>query len=328
MAEQVPQDGTGVSVIIPVCNEATRLEPLREALAPVLESLGETFEVIFVDDGSTDATWETLRRFHEEDPRMQAIRFARSFGQQHAYTAGLRRASGHVVVITDASLEVHPSNISAAIDKLREGYDVVFGQRDRPRDSLFLRLASGAARMLVKRLTGFAPPDRTANLLVLNERLVRTANHYNEHARDLKGLFTWLAHGRHASVPVVCEDGPHGLDRYSVRKRVHNVLQFVVAFSVRPLYLSFAAAAVVFGAALLLAVAAAVLFARDGWAGAELLVYGAVLSFVGALQLAAIGVLGEYIGRIYGEVRKHPPYVIADVLGHGARPPAAGNGES
>ncbi len=303
-----------LSVVIPVHNEEQCLPPLREELIPVLEGLDTPFEVIFVDDGSTDGSWPIIRRFCDEDKRMRAIRFIRNFGQQMALTAGLRHAKGREVILMDADMEVPPENIPPALDKLREGPDIVFGMRPRSGDPLYMRVLARLARWFTHHLTGFQFPDSNSGFFALRANLVQTVGYYNEFTGYLKGLFTWLAFGRYACLPVTARRRQYGRNKFDFRARFKHLVTFITGFSAKPLYLSLAAGAVVGGVSLGLLALAVILWAQGGWMAGEQVFYLALLTGVGSLQLFALGILGEYVARIYLEVRKHPPYVIAEIL--------------
>lgn len=311
-----------VSVLIPVYNEEESLHELRDELIPVLESLGEPFEVLFVDDGSTDRSPAILREFHENDPRLRVIRFARNFGQQMANTAGLRFARGRAVIIMDADLQTPAHYIPAFLSKLREGYDIVYGKRRKIRAPLYRRIGTVVANYLICKMTGFEIPDSASGFLALDEKLVRNVNRYNERSRYLSGLFAWLAYGRYAVIPVDRRTRAHGESRYRIWQLMRIVLNLLTTFSNRPLQLASCAGMGVSVLTGLVGVRWLYLLVREGWRAAEPALFVALLLGVAAMQLLALGVLGEYVGRIYGEVREQPPYVIAEVLDNGQKTPS------
>jgi glycosyltransferase involved in cell wall biosynthesis len=303
-----------VSVLIPVYNEEKSLPELREELWPVLESLGQSFEVVFVDDGSTDQSPHILRRFAEEDPRVRVIRFARNFGQQMANTAGLRHTRGRAVIIMDADLQTPARHIPELLAKLREGYDIVYGKRQAIRGPLYRRIGTRIANFLICKITGFEIPDSASGFLALDDRLVQRVNRYDDRSRYLSGLFAWLSYGRSAWVPVTRRERLHGKSHYKVLQLVRIVLNLITTWSSRPLqfvtWTGFGFAGV-----------AALLFLRwlyglftAGWTAAEPVLFVTILVTLGCALLFGMGILGEYVGRIYSEVRQHPPYVIADII--------------
>ncbi len=303
-----------LTVLIPVYNEQDSLDELRRELWPVLESLRQTFEVLFIDDGSTDRSPQILRSFHEQDSRVRVVRFVRNFGQQMANTAGLRYARGRAVVIMDADLQCPPEYIPKFLAKLREGYDIVYGKRRRIRQPLYRRIGSTIASYLICKMTGFSIPDSASGFLALDERLVHSVNRYNERTRYLSGLFAWLAYGRYAVITVDRRPRAHGKSRYKFWQLVRMVTNMLTNFSTRPLKIAYWAGAFTLALATLLGARWLWLLSTDGWAASESALFTTVLLAVAALQLFVLGVLGEYIGRTYGEVREQPPYVIADIL--------------
>lgn len=303
-----------LTVLIPVYNEEESLHELHDELFPVLESLDKTFEVLFVDDGSIDRSPEILRAFHEQDRRVRVVRFVRNFGQQMATTAGLRFARGRAVVIMDADLQCPAKYIPEFLSKLHEGYDVVYGKRRRVRQPLYRHIGSMIASYLICKMTGFSIPDSASGFLALDERLVETVNRYTERSKYLSGLFAWLAYGRFAVITVDRRTRAHGQSRYRFWQLVRMVVNILTSFSTRPLKIAYWAAAPAGVFSLLLLVRWLCVFLKAGWTPAEPALFMAVLLGFAGVQLFALGVLGEYVGRTYGEVRDQPPYVIADVL--------------
>ncbi|MFP4191162.1 MAG: glycosyltransferase family 2 protein, partial [Candidatus Hydrogenedentota bacterium] len=173
------QETPRVSVVIPVFNEKDNLEALWEELLPVLEGLDEPFEVVFVDDGSSDGSAAILRDLHERDERVRVIRFARNFGQQMAVTAGFHHARGEAIVLMDADLQTPPQQIPEFVAKLRAGYDVVYGKRERRVGRWYRRMGTVLANRFICSVTGFNIPDSASGFLGLNGRFVRQINRYN-----------------------------------------------------------------------------------------------------------------------------------------------------
>jgi len=303
-----------VSIVIPVYNEEASLRPLRDELLPVLEGLGKTFEIVFVDDGSTDGSAAILREFFETDKRVRVIRFARNFGQQMANTAGLRFTHGRAVIIMDADLQTPAAHIPEFLEKLAQGYDIVYGVRPHTIGPLYRRVGSYLADRLIRRVTGFNIPDSVSGYVALDEQLVRKVNRYNDKSRYLSGLFAWLSYGRWAAIPISRRERSTGESKYTIWQLMRLVLNFITSFSTRPLHIASLAGLGTLGMAGLVGLGWLYRLATAGWAQAETVLLAFALFVVGGVQLLAMGVLGEYIGRIYGEVRERPPYLIADVL--------------
>jgi len=269
---------------------------------------------VFVDDGSTDRSPELLRAFAQEDPRLRVVRFARNFGQQMANTAGLRYARGEAVVLMDADLQMPAENIPLLLDKLREGYDIVYGVREKIDQPLYRRIGTVAANILIHRLTGFAIPDGASGFLALHARLVHDLNRYPERSRYISGLLAYLSYGRYATVPVTRRARKYGETKYSALQLVRLVFNLITGFSTRPLNMAFGAGLAVMGLGGVMAVVWAIEWVLMGWAAARLTLLTAVMLAVGGLQIFFVGILGEYVGRTYNEVRQRPPYVIAELL--------------
>lgn len=303
-----------VSILIPVYNEEDNLDALETELFGVLDSLGETFEVIFVDDGSRDRSFEILQRIYRERPETRVLRFVRNFGQQAAYTAAMREARGRAVILMDADLQTPAKHIPEFLAKLREGYDIVYGSRDKNYAPLYRRIGSVFADKLVRRLTGFNIPDSVSGYLALDAALVRRVNHYNERTRYLSGLFAWLSYGRYAVITVSRRPRVAGESKYGFLSLVRIVLNFITVFSTRPLHFATLAGTVIMALALGIGVASVSFFARGAEIPAWSSALAAVLLFVASIQLWSIGILGEYIGRIMGEVRGRPVYLVGEVL--------------
>jgi len=301
-----------LSVVLPVYNEEDNLEPVWSELIPILESTRRSFEVVFVDDGSSDGSPNILRQFAEQDPRVRIVRFARNFGQQMAHTAGLRNARGKVVIIMDADMQTPAENIPAFLARLDDKYDIVYGVREKVAAPLYRRIGTRMTNWLICRITGFEIPDSASGFLALDKRLVERVNRFNDRSRYLSGLFAWLAYGRYSAIEVTRRPRLHGESKYNFRQLAMLVLNFIALFSVRPLYLAFWAAFGFAGLGVVLLVT--VIAAAQIGTVAEAGLYAALLAFLAALQLSYLGLVGAYVGRIYGEVRQNPPYVIMDLF--------------
>ncbi len=314
MPDQDQEKRLELSVLIPVYNEEESLAELRSELFPVLEAIGCTFEVVFVDDGSRDKTPGILRDFYEEDERIRVIRFVRNFGQQMATTAGLRHCRGRAVIIMDADLQSPPHHIPELLDKLNEGYDIVYGVREESIGPLYRRLGSVAANYLIGRLTGVYYPDAASGFLALNDDLVRSVNRFNQKTRYLSTLFAWLSYGRHAAVTVSRRPRKYGHSNYRFWQLVRITVNLITNWSTRPLHFALWAGFGVSGVAGLVLLRWLYIVWTEGWRGGELTLYTTAILVVGAVNLFALAIMSAYISRIYGEVRENPPYVIGDIM--------------
>ncbi|MBI5092299.1 MAG: hypothetical protein HZB26_07620, partial [Candidatus Hydrogenedentes bacterium] len=200
------------------------------------------------------------------------------------------------------------------------GYDLVYGRRAKLTGPMYRRVGTRAANFLLRHLTAVPMGDVASNFIALNQRLVRQSGLFHDHSRFLKSLLAWLSYGRCCEVEVVNRERQYGVSKYTFWQLVRIVLGVIVSLSVRPLALtSYAGAGLVFLGALMAARWTALVI-HGGWAANETTLFAALVLFAGGIQLLALGVLGEYIGRIYGEVRERPPYVISEVYGNPERP--------
>ena len=303
-----------LTIVIPAYNEEGSLEELYRRLREVLDGYGKTYEILFIEDGSRDRTFEMLSALHAEDPRVRVIQFMRNFGQQMAITAGFQYARGEVVVLLDADLQTPPEEIPRLVDKVNEGYEIAYGIRQYRMDSFLRRAGSWVMSKLLYRITGINIPDSASGFFALNRRFVETINMYNEKSRYLSGLLAWLSYGRGGTIPVSHSARYAGKSKYSLWQLVMLTLTFVCNFTVLPLRIGLFTGAAVMALSL----------AGFAWAGGvavfgegtldPLWFLGLTLGFVSGVQLVAIGALGEYIGRIYGEVRGQPNFVVRTIL--------------
>lgn len=315
MARTLNQEKPIVSIVIPVYNEKDNLEALWEELLSVLERLGEPFEVVFVDDGSSDGSAAILRDLHERDGRVRVVRLARNFSQQMAVTAGFHQARGEAIVLMDADLQTPPQHIPEFVAKLQAGYDVVYGKRERRVGRWYRRMGTVLANRFICSVTGFNIPDSASGFLGLNGRFVQQINRYNDRSRYLSGLFAWLSYGRYAVVPVERRERLHGESKYTFCQLVRLVITIATNFSTRPLALTGWMATASGIAALAVGTRGVVLCATGQWGLAATPLSAAWLMAVGTACLAGVAITGTYIGRIYSEVRERPPYVVWETIG-------------
>lgn len=305
-----------LSAIIAVHNDGDVVADLFREVLPALEGLERTFEVVFVDDGSTDDTAAVLQQLFQENECVRVVRFARHFGVQLANSAGMRATRGSKVLIVDARLQVSPDHLSEFMDKLDEGYDIVYADSRLIPLPLYRRAGRKAALWLIRRLTGIAMPDTLSGITGLNDRLVKEVNRYTEKRRTLDTLFAEIAYGRYAKVPVTLREGAPSRAGYTPWQMVREVLSMIVSHSVRPLLVAFWAGIVVLALSAALGGFWIFRVATVGWEASAATMLTAIVVFLAGLQLVAMGVLGEYVGRIYGEVLGRPLYTIAEIYEH------------
>ncbi len=315
-----------LSVVVPGLNEERALPALMSHLTPVLDRLGLDWEVIFVDDGSTDGTLGLLKQLNSQDARIKAISLSRNFGKEVAAAAGLRYVRGDAAVLMDADLQHPPEVIEAFVKRWQEGYDIVYGQRsDRDADTLVHRTAARFFYSAFKHLSGTTLPEGAGDFRLLDRKAIDAMNRMGERVRFNKGLFAWLGF-RSIGVPF---DVPPRVGGGGSRWRPRQLLRFafdgLTSFTTIPLRIWSYLGVLVSLFALCYATVVLVQTLRFGpdVPGYPTLIIS-VMFFAG-VQLISLGVIGEYLGRMYEEVKGRPLFLVAEELGID-RPTPAANG--
>ncbi|MGH2441757.1 MAG: glycosyltransferase family 2 protein [Chloroflexota bacterium] len=309
--EQVPI----YSVIAPVCNEDETLPRFYERITAVMEKLGEPYEVVLINDGSTDRSYEVMRGLHARDARVKVIDFSRNFGHQIAISAGLDRAAGQVVVIIDSDLQDPPEVIPELIARWKDGADVVYAQRaTRLGETRFKLVTARAFYGLIGRITAVKIPRNTGDFRLLDRGVVDTLVQMREHHRFMRGLSAWVGF-RQEAVLYERQERFAGTTKYPFRKMVRFSVDAITSFSTLPLQLATSFGFFLAGIALLGILIAVILRLTThsivGQATTLILVL-----FMGGIQLIFLGIIGEYLGRIYDEVRARPLYIEREFLGN------------
>jgi polyisoprenyl-phosphate glycosyltransferase len=313
-----------LSVVIPCYNEQEVIgDTVKRLQAFCSELVDLDAELIFVDDGSRDQTHELLKAYASGDPRIKLVRFARNFGHQIAVTAGIDAASGDAIVLIDADLQDPPEVVHAMVAKWREGYDVAYGTRtERPGESAFkLATARGFYRLL-NRLSDVPIPLDTGDFRLMSRNVADTLKAMPERDRFLRGMVSWVGF-KQTAVPYKRAQRSAGESKYPLNKMLRFAIDGILSFSTKPLQMSVGLGmlcAVVALAGILYALVIR-LFTRN-WVEGWTTVVIAVL-FIGGVQLICVGILGEYIGRIYSEVKNRPLYVVQEYRGFDRVGPAA-----
>ena len=304
------------SFVLPVFNEQETIEETYRRLARVMESLEAAGEIVLVDDGSNDRSLEIMRDLHQRDPRVRYLSLARNFGHQIAVTAGLMFAQGDAVVILDADLQDPPELIPAMIEKWHAGYHVVYAQRiARQRESLTKKLFAYLFYRVLRLLTHEDIPADTGDFCLMDRKVVDVLNSLPERGRYLRGLRAWIGF-RQTAVPFERESRFAGKVKYTFRKSFGLAVTGIVSFSRVPLRLATYLGLIV--AAFALTMIAVVIYWRLFQPAAPLIGYTiitAVILFLAAVQLLCLGIIGEYIGRVYEEVKGRPIFTLKEVSG-------------
>jgi glycosyltransferase involved in cell wall biosynthesis len=304
-----------LSVLAPMFNEAENIFPLLNRLIPILERCSHSFEIIFVNDGSSDNTNEILQKAHEKDPRIKAISLSRNFGKEIAIAAGLDHVQGAATILIDADLQHPPEIIETFVARWREGYKNVFGQRiDRKADSPLRRLLTQRFYHLFGRVGETSLPEGAGDFRLLDAQAVAALCGMREHARFSKGLYAWIGF-KSIGVPFEVEDRIHGSSKFSYRKLTRFALDGLMSFSTMPLRVWSYVGTVIS----LMALATAIYFVTTTLiSGVDVPGFASLIvsiTFFAGVQLLSLGILGEYIGRIFAEVKRRPLYLIEDRLG-------------
>ena len=303
------------SFVIPVRNERDTLEELYRRLVVVLDRLEGTAEVVLVDDGSTDGSFELMRSLHEQDERFKTIRLSRNFGHQIALTAGLDYAAGRAVVMMDADLQDPPEVALELAKRWREGYAVVYAVRTQRLGETRTKLWTAKLfYRLIGRLTEVDMPRDAGDFRLVDRRVVDVMSSMREHNRYLRGMSAWVGFDQ-TGVTYVRDERYAGSTKYSSRKMMRFALDGIVSFSTTPLRLTLNVGFVVSVLAFLVGAGAIVaklagVFTAPGWASIVV-----VLAFLGGVQLTVLGVIGEYVAQIHQEVKRRPLYLVRDVVG-------------
>ncbi len=308
-------ENTTISVIIPVYNEEENLPELYRRLKTVLEEkLQETYEIIFVDDGSKDNSWNIIERFHKENPHLKGIKFSRNFGHHIAVTAGLDYCIGKVVVLMDGDLQDPPEEIPKLYVKSQEGYDVVYAIRKTRKDPALKKLTSNCFYALFKILANVEIPQSTGIFRITSRQVVDVFIKCREKSRFVTGLMSWTGFSC-VGVETVRDARYAGNTKYSFYKSTILALHSMTAFSYFPLRIAtyvgsvFSLLSLIVGIYMLIK---KVLFGFPISGYASLIV---AITFIGGVQLFILGIMGEYIGRIYTECQARPLYIVGNKLG-------------
>lgn len=306
---------TLVSLIIPVYNEEESLEIFHRTVYPFLEGEPYDFEFVFVDDGSRDATLAVLRRLHGRDARVKAVSFSRNFGKEYALTAGLRYASGEAVIPLDVDLQDPPELIPAFLRHWEQGADMVVGVRgNREADGRLKRWSAALFYRVFRRMTGDMIEDNAGDFRLLSRRVADELLRLPERVRFNKGLYGWVGFSR-VTVPYVRPRRVAGTGKWPGWKLWNFALDGIFSFSTLPLrlwsYLGGLIALTGFGYAMLILVRT-VLYGVDVPGYASLMV---VVLTLGGLILVSLGIIGEYLGRIFEEIKRRPLYIVRETLG-------------
>ena len=304
-----------VSIVAPVFNEEAALPELYRIVQEVLDGAGEDWELILVNDGSRDRSPEIMRALRARDPRVKIVDFARNFGHQIAISAGMDYAQGDAVVVIDADLQDPPSVILDMLARWREGYEVVYAMRSQRRgETWFKESTAKLFYRIIYRITDIDIPKDTGDFRLMDRKVVDALKGMREKHRFMRGLSVWVGF-RQTGVHYVRAERYAGETKYPLKKMLKFALDGITSFSYFPLQLATYIGFVAAGLAVLGIIATIILRLSGSQA-----FYGQATTlvsvlFLGGIQLISLGIIGEYLGRIYDEVKGRPLYIVREALG-------------
>jgi len=308
-----------LSIVVPVFNEEENLQALQKALSPVLKGFGKPYELIYVDDGSTDKSLDILRELQAQDPNIIIVEFSRNFGQHSAIFAGFDQSRGEIVVTLDADLQNPPEAIPSLVHTIESGYDVVGGWREDRQDSFFRKFASKIVNKIISWSTGVKLRDYGCMLRAYRRAIVVQICKCSEISSFIPALANTFARSI-AEIQVPHRDRAEGRSKYSLTRLIRLNFDLMTGFSLFPIQ-----AISTFG--LLTAIGGVsfsiFLFIRRLIIGPEaeglFTLFAILFAFIG-IMILALGIIGEYVGRIYNEVRKRPRFVVRNIYSKAGRP--------
>jgi undecaprenyl-phosphate 4-deoxy-4-formamido-L-arabinose transferase len=309
-----------LSIVIPVFNEEGNLRALQAALSPVLQGFEKPYEIIYVDDGSTDKSLDILQDLQAKDPHIVIVEFSRNFGQHSAIFAGFDQSRGEIVVTLDADLQNPPEAIPTLVHAIESGYDVVGGWRENRQDSFFRKIASKIVNKIISWSTGVKLKDYGCMLRAYRREIVQQIGKCSEISSFIPALANTFARSI-AEIEVPHRDRAQGRSKYSLGRLIRLNFDLMTGFSLFPIQ-----AISAFGLVTALAGVgfSLFLFIRRLIVGPEaeglFTLFAILFAFIG-VQIMALGIIGEYVGRVYNEVRKRPRFVIRQVYSKAEQPP-------
>ena len=301
------------AVVIPVFNEQENIAELYQRLTAVMQGLGGSYQIILVDDGSTDQSFSMMKALHEQDSRVKVVNLSRNFGHHLALTAGIDYANGDAVILMDADLQDQPEEIPKLMEKFNEGYDVVYGVRKNRKESLTRRLASNVFMVTMNRVGGSGHFATGGVFRVMGRQVKDELQRCRETSRLITGLVGWLGFSQ---VGVEVEHGARyaGQTKYNTWRLIKLLLNTLTSFSYLPLQLATYLGLLT---ALLSVCLGAYIILRWIFVGIPVTGFTSTIVailFLGAVQLMVLGLIGEYVGRVYTESQGRPLYVVREIL--------------
>jgi dolichol-phosphate mannosyltransferase len=309
-----------LSVVVPCYNESESVRELhRRVTDPCRAVVGDDYEIVLVNDGSTDATWAALKELSDRDPHVVAVQLARNYGHQIALSAGLQLCRGERTLILDADLQDPPELLSEMMALMDQGYDVVYGQRrEREGETLFKRASAAAFYRLLNRLIDVRVPVDTGDFRLMSRKALTHLNAMPEQFRFVRGMVAWIGL-RQVAFPYERAARYAGVTKYPFKKMVRFAVDAITSFSVRPLRFA-SHIGIAFGFLGIFSLACILMFwlrgdVVPGWTS-----LAALILILGSIQLTVLGIIGEYLGRMYIEAKRRPLFIIDEIATTSAVP--------
>jgi glycosyltransferase involved in cell wall biosynthesis len=302
-----------LSLIAPIFNEELVVEEFYKQAKNNLVALTENYEIIFIDDGSSDNTWSKIRRIAESDKKIIALRFSRNFGHHFAITAGLQKATGEYAIVMDTDLQDDPKVIKNLYDEINKGYDVVFVNRIKRTDKLMYKILQRLFYIILNSLSGLKFDHRQANFSMISRKVIDAFNLFPESSRFYISTVHWLGF-KTTSIDAQHQKRFDGKPSYSFKKRFALASDIIISFSERPLKIGIYFG--VFSSGMAFIASAYIIICKILW-GFEIQGWTSIMTtitFFSGLLLIVIGIMGIYLGRIFKEVKKRPLYILSEAI--------------
>lgn len=309
-----------LSIVIPVFNEEENIVELYERLSSTIRDMinndkypENRYEIIMVDDGSTDRTWQIVKDLHKKDPNVKGISFSRNFGHHIAITAGLDHTKGETIILMDGDLQDPPEEIPKLYEKFKEGFDLVYGIRKERHDSIFKKLVSVIFWSILRWFSGVDMPKGQTMLRILSRRLADVLKEMREYARFIHGMMAWTGFNI-ATVEIEHMPRVKGKSKYNIPRMFRLAFHAVTSFSTVPLKL-----AIYIGltSSFISLIIGLYFIYRKICYNIPVLGYASIvvsIFFIGGIQLLMLGIFGEYLGRTYQEVQRRPLYILKEII--------------
>lgn len=317
MAQQQETKKTSVSIIIPCCNEAGNINVLYQKILEQINKLDIEYEFIFIDDGSIDETFNIIMSLHKENPKVKSVSFSRNFGHQAAIIAGLHFCKGDCAIMMDADLQHPPELIPEMISQWKNGFEIVNTIRDETNsETFFKKLTSRGFYKLINMISKTKIEPGSADFRLLDRKVIESFKEIGEYSVFIRGMVNWMGFNS-MQIHYKSSERFSGVSKYSIRKMISFALDGITSFSSMPLHISMVLGLLISLLSFIYLVYALYIRfftneALEGWTSIIISVL-----FIGGIQLISIGILGEYLGKIFYEVKKRPRYIINKKIGFG-----------